>query len=148
MPLALGLGLVAGLFALDLPLTGLIALSPPQDDYVARQATGSLLRAVFAMLSGAMDAAPAAGGAVTALAAVGMMVTMLSLRGPQPSWRVAAAGAWAATVLLLPDWWPRWLAGGWHTPTLLLAAALPPLLLVSWRDVRADRPSRNQAMGT
>ena len=138
VPLALILGLVAGFFALNLPLMGIIALSPPQDDYVARQATCPLLRAVFTMLGAAMDAAPAAAGAVTALAAGGMAIVIPILRGPRLSWRVAAAGGWAGTVLLLPDSYLHWLTGGWRTPTLLLAAALPSLVLVSWRDIRSN----------
>lgn len=75
VPVALLLALVTGFLVLNLPLLAIIALSPPQDDYVARQETGFLLRVVFDVLEGAMAAPPGLGGAVAALSAGGIAAT-------------------------------------------------------------------------
>ena len=101
VPVALLLALVTGFFVLDLSLLATIALSPPQDDYVARQETGFLLRVVFDVLEGVMTVAPAAGGAVAALSAGGIAAAIPKLCRPLLSWRVALAGAWSATILLV-----------------------------------------------
>ena len=139
VPVALLLALVTGFFVLDLSLLAIIALSPPQDDYVARQETGFLLRVVFDVLEGVMAAAPGAGGAVAALSAAAIAATIPALCRPLLSYRVVLAGAWSATILLMPDWWMPWLSDAWCTPALLFAAAFPSLLLVSWRDMLVGR---------
>ena len=139
VPVALLLALVTGFFVLNLPLMAIIALSPPQDDYVARQETGLFLRVVFDVLAGVMTVAPGAGGAVAALSAGGIAAAIPRLCRPRLSWRVALAGAWSATILLMPGWWTPWLSDAWRTPAVLFAAALPSLLLVNWRDILVGR---------
>ena len=139
VPVALLLAFVTGFLVLDLPLMTIIALSPPQDDYVARQETGFLLRSVFDVLEGVMAVAPAAGGAVAALSAGGIAAVIPALCRPLLSWRVALAGAWSAAILFMPGWWTPWLSEFWRTPSVLFAAAFPSLLLVSWRDMRGGR---------
>lgn len=140
VPVALVLAIVTGFLVMDIPLMTIIGLSPPQDDYVARQETGLILRIIFELLSYAMATAPGAGGAVAALSAGGIAAAVPPLCRPRLSWRVALSGAWSATILLMPEWWIPWLDRPWRTPVLLFAAALPPLLLVSWRDMRGGRP--------
>ncbi len=135
VPVALACAFFTGLLVFDLSLSVMIAIGPG-DDYVARMSVGPLVRDAEEVLGWIIAAAPAAGGAVAALVGGGIAAAMPFLRAPLPSWRMAAGGAWAAVVLFLPGWQMRWLDGPWRTPVLLLAAALPPLLLVSWRDVR------------
>ena len=140
VPVALVLAIVTGFLVMDIPLMTIIALSPPQDDYVARQETGLVLRIIFEILSYAMATAPGVGGAVAALSVGGIAAALPPLCRPRLSWRVALSGAWSATILLMPEWWTPWLDRTWRTPALLFTAALPPLLLASWRDMRGSRP--------
>ena len=145
VPVALVLAIAAGFLVLNTSLLAIIALSPPQDDYVARHETGLFLQPVFGIREGVMSTVPGVGGAVAALSAGGAAAAIPPLCRPRLSWRVALAGAWSATVLFMPEWWPPWLDGAWRTPALLFGAALPPLILVSWRGYSTAGPASPSA---
>lgn len=134
VPAALACAFVTGLLVFVASLSIMVAIGPGED-YVARMSVSPVVQDVQSVLGWIIVATPTAGGAVAALVAGGIAAAVPFLRAPLPSLRMAAGGAWAATVLFVPDWQLRWLIDPWRTPALLLAAALPPLVLVSWRDV-------------
>lgn len=140
-PIALLAGALTGLQAGMLAFLLLAAISPPAGESVVHQAPGPALRVILDVLSGVvLWGGFMTGSAMAGLVATGLAVFVPSLPRPRMSWRVPVAGACAA-VVLLPDWLFRWLQPPWREPLMLLAAALPGLVLVNWRRMTRTEPN-------
>ncbi len=128
-PIALAAGVVAGLQVGSMALViGFAFYGPYTGAY--HEPPGPLLRTVQDVLGDIMLwSGPAAGSAVSLIAAVGLAAIKPGSQRPRLSWWLVVSGAWAS-IVFLPDWLIRSLQIPWREPVLLAVAGTPSILVL------------------
>ena len=128
-PIALAAGVVAGLQVGSMALLiGFAFYGPYTGAY--HEPPGPLLQTVQDVLGDIMLwSGPAAGSAVTLMAAVGLAAIKTGSQRPRLSWWLVISGAWAS-IVFLPDWLIRFLQIPWREPVLLAVAGAPSILVL------------------
>jgi hypothetical protein len=130
--IALAAGFVAGLqVGSTALLIGFAFYGPYTGAY--HEPPGPLLQTVQDVLGDIMlRSGPAAGSAVTLIAAVGLAAIKPGSPRPRLSWWLVVSGAWAS-IVFLPDWLIRSLQMPWREPVLLAVAGAPSILVLLCR---------------
>ncbi len=128
-PIALAAGVVAGLQIGSMALLiGFAFYGPYTGAY--HEPPGPLLQTVQDVLGDIMLwSGPAAGSAVSLIAAVGLAAIKPGSQRPRLSWWLVGSGAWAS-IVFLPDWLIRSLQIPWHEPVLQAVAGAPSILVL------------------
>ena len=128
-PIALAAGVVTGLQVGSMALLiGFAFYGPYTGTY--HEPSGPLLQTVQDVLGDIMLwSGPAAGSAISLIAAVGLAAIKPGLQRPRLSWWLVVSGAWAS-IVFLPDWLIRSLQMPWREPVLLAVAGAPSILVL------------------